>query len=111
MLNMTDELILGDNKYTKIKYTALESAEVGSKYLLFVSSKDGDKLEKLYLWALKKTSVNGEPLDTELKINAHFSKFPKEIRPARIWALQEGLHDFLESWFPTEDLGEKYWGF
>jgi hypothetical protein len=105
-----DVLDTGSNKYTKIKYTPLQTAEQASRYIAYISSKNIEELEKLYLSALKKVYVNGTLLDSELKLNEHFAKFPGDLRAVRLWALQEGFQSFLESSSQAEEAETKYYG-
>jgi hypothetical protein len=108
-MELIDELNFGENKYTKLKYGPLDAANFASRYILYTSTRNSDELERLYLSALKKVSVNGELLDNEIKLNNHFSKFPEQLRAVRLWALQEGFQSFLDSSFPTPELEEKYY--
>ena len=104
-----DVFEINSNKYTKVKYTPLQTADIASRYITYVSSKDAEELNKMYLSALKKVYINGTLADSEIKLNEHFSKFPDELRAVRLWALQEGIQSFLESSFPTEEWEARYY--
>ena len=108
MSNVIDTLKLGDNTYTKQKYSPLEMAETASRFIQYSGMGKVEELEEMYATALKKISVNGLALDNELKLNQHFSKFPKELREVRAWALMEGLQSFLESFSENPYLEGKY---
>ena len=107
-MSNVDVLKIGENEYTKLKYFPLDTAEVGTKYINLISEGKIDELNKMYRDALLKVSVNGRQFSDEKDINQHFSKFPKEIREVRVWALMEGLTSFLESFVETPDLEAKY---
>jgi hypothetical protein len=108
MSEVIDTLKLGDNTYTKQKYSPLVMAETASRFLRYSGLAKVEQLEEMYANALKKVSVNGLDLDNELKLNQHFSKFPKELREVRFWALMEGLQSFLDSFWENPNLEEKY---
>jgi hypothetical protein len=108
MEKIIDSIKLGDNNYTKLKYSPLEMGETASKFIQYSGLQEVEKIEEMYKNALKKVSVNGVTLENELKLNQHFLKFPKELREVRIWALMEGLQSFLDSFLENPNLEEKY---
>jgi hypothetical protein len=104
MNNDSVVLKIEDDTYAKRKYSPLEIAELASSYLMFLNSKNTKELGKLYLNALKEISCNGELLDSELKLNNHFAKFPPRLREVRTWALLGEAKGFLDSYY--NDVGE-----
>jgi hypothetical protein len=97
-------LKIGDDTYAKRKYSPLEIGDLASAYLFVIGNKNSKELGKLYLEALKEVSCNGEALDTELKLNNHFAKFPERLREVRTWALLGEAKCFLDSYY--NDTGE-----
>jgi hypothetical protein len=104
MSNDSVVLKIDDDTYAKRKYSPLEIAELASSYVLFLGNKNIQELGKLYLNALKEISCNGELLDSELKLNNHFAKFPARLRAVRSWALLGEAKCFLDSYY--NDAGE-----
>jgi hypothetical protein len=104
---MSDELVtlkIDDDIYAKRKYSPMEIAELASAYLLFLGDKNSKELGNLHLNALKEISYNGELLDSELKLNNHFAKFPARLQKVRTWALLGEAKCFLDSFYT--DTGE-----
>jgi hypothetical protein len=103
---MSDSVILkiDDDTYAKRKWSPMEIAELASSYLLFLGNKNTKELGELYLQALKEISYNGELLDSELKLNNHFAKFPARLRDVRTWALLSEAKYFLDAYY--NDAGE-----
>jgi hypothetical protein len=104
-----EELVIGENRYTRRKYTPLETADRAFDFMACVADKDSRKLKELYTAALQKVRVNDEPLDGELKLNVHFAKFPEDLCRVRVWALQEGLQSFLDLFRDPPDWAQRYY--
>jgi hypothetical protein len=91
-------LKIGETEYKKPNLSALQKLEVATKYALVWSKKDPDEINRENRSALMKVTVNGEPLDNELKINNFFSsRSPKEFTEVAKWAWMGGVEDFLDA--------------
>jgi hypothetical protein len=108
MNNIVDSLIIGNNKYTKIKYSSIQMAEVASIYINYYVSKDFEAIDKMFQNALLKISVNDKQLNSIVALNNHFTTFKNELREVRTWSLLEGLQPFLASFSEKPDLEINY---
>jgi hypothetical protein len=109
---MINELIhtleLGGVTYTKLIYSPMEAADLGSEFITYSVGKDIQKLNEMYNKALLRVSADGDPLSYTIKVNNFFASRMEYLLPVRMWALLEGLKSFLEYSPQAEELISKY---